>query len=128
MVKENWKAMGYGLAMIVVLMLSCSFVFALLLRFTSIDTGILNWMTLITALLILFIGGAVAAFRGQEKGWMYGLITGGAFLLFVILYQYLGLQKGMSIAQLPYFAGMMAAALIGGMLGVNLNPAARTKK
>ncbi|SEA94772.1 putative membrane protein, TIGR04086 family [Thalassobacillus cyri] len=129
MKKEVWKALGYGLAIILILMLTCSFILALLLRFTTIDTNIINLLTMILAMLILFTGGATAGHRGQEKGWMYGLLTGGAFLLFIILYQYLGLEQGLSLAQLPYLAGMVGSALIGGMLGVNIrsNPAARKK-
>ncbi|MBM7554644.1 TIGR04086 family membrane protein [Thalassobacillus pellis] len=118
--KDIWKALGYGLAIILILMLSSSFVLALLLRFTAIDANLLNWMSLILALLILFTGGATAGHRGQEKGWMYGLMTGGAFLVFIVLYQYLGLDKTVSLGQLPYLTGMVAAALIGGMLGVNI--------
>lgn len=129
MKKEVWKALGYGLAIILILMLTCSFILALLLRFTTIDTNIINLLTMILAMLILFTGGATAGHRGQEKGWMYGLLTGGAFLLFIILYQYLGLEQGLSLTQLPYLAGMVGSALIGGMLGVNIrsNPAASKK-
>ncbi|GGC92706.1 hypothetical protein GCM10007216_24320 [Thalassobacillus devorans] len=120
MKKEVWTALGYGLAIILILMLTSSFILALLLRFTTIDTNLINLFTMILAMLILFTGGATAGHRGQEKGWMYGLITGGAFLLFIILYQYLGLQKGVQLSQVPYLAGMVGSALIGGMLGVNI--------
>ncbi|MFG6118952.1 MULTISPECIES: TIGR04086 family membrane protein [Thalassobacillus] len=130
MKKEVWTALGYGLAIILILMLTSSFILALLLRFTTIDTNLINLFTMILAMLILFTGGATAGHRGQEKGWMYGLITGGAFLLFIILYQYLGLQQGVQLSQVPYLAGMVGSALIGGMLGVNIrsNRAAGNKK
>lgn len=120
MFQERMKALGYGWATILVMMLLGSLVLALFLRFTDMTAGTLQWITLVLGLLTLFIGGFVSGAKGKERGWMLGLITGLGFVLIVLLFQYLGYQKGMSTTQMMYQGGYTLAAMLGGVIGVNI--------
>lgn len=120
MFQERVKALGYGWATILVMMLICSLVLALFLRFTDMTSGTLQWLTLVLGIITLFVGGFVSGAKGKERGWMLGLITGVGFVLIVLLFQYLGYQKGMSTTQMIYQGGYTLAAVLGGVLGVNM--------
>ncbi len=121
MFQERLKALGYGWVTILVLMLICSLVLALFLRFTDMTASTLQWVTLVLGLLTLFIGGFVSGAKGKERGWMLGLFTGLGFVLIVLLFQYLGYQKGMSTTQMIYQGGYILAAILGGVIGVNMS-------
>ena len=120
MMQERMKALGYGWATILVMMLLSSLVLALFLRFTDMTSGTLQWVTLVLGVLTLFVGGFVSGAKGKERGWMLGLLTGLGFVAIVLLFQYLGYQKGMSTTQMMYQGGYTLAAVLGGVIGVNM--------
>lgn len=120
MSKQRLMAVSYGWGTILVLMLVSSLVLAFVLKYTDMTAGTLQWMTLVVGLIILFIGGFVSGAKGKEKGWMLGMLTGLGFLAFVLLFQYLGYQKGMSSTQMMYQGGYLLSSLFGGVMGVNL--------
>jgi putative membrane protein (TIGR04086 family) len=119
-VKKNVQAILYGWITVFSLLLFISFTLALLLRFTKMGEGMLDWTTLGAGILSLFIGGFIAGVKGEDKGWMLGGMTAIGFTLFVLLYQYLGYQVGFSGAQLLTHGGFLLASLVGGMIGVNI--------
>lgn len=118
--KKNVQAILYGWITVFALLLFISFTLALLLRFTEMGEGMLDWTTLGAGVLSLFIGGFIAGVKGEDKGWMLGGMTALGFSLFILLYQYLGYQVGFSGTQLLTHGGFLAAALVGGMIGVNI--------
>lgn len=110
----------YGWIIILGLTLIASFLLALLLKFSSFNEPTLSWVTLIIGLISLFIGGFVAGIKGKAKGWVVGVITGIGFTLFTFLVQYLGYQQGFSLQQMVHHTAYIGAALLGGVVGVNV--------
>ncbi|WP_343033700.1 TIGR04086 family membrane protein [Virgibacillus ihumii] len=110
----------YGWVVVLGLILLTSVILALLLRFTEMDGTALSWTTLITGLICLFAGGIVSGIKGKQKGWVIGGITGLGFTLFTFLIQYLGYEQAFSLQQSFYHLGYILAALLGGMIGVNM--------
>lgn len=90
MSKSRLTALLYGWIAVFGIMLLASLILSLLLRFTSLDSSALSWSTLIISLTALFAGGLTAGLKGKEKGWVLGGLTGLGFIIFVLLYQYLG--------------------------------------
>lgn len=119
---RNQQVVGllYGWIIILGLIFLASVSLALLLRFTSFNEPALSWVTLGLGLISLFIGGLVAGIKGKKKGWLIGGLTGAGFTLFTFLVQYLGYQHGFSLSQSLYHLGFICAALLGGMIGVNI--------
>ncbi|MGJ9457079.1 TIGR04086 family membrane protein [Oceanobacillus sp. CF4.6] len=113
-------ALLYGWIVVFGVILISSFVLALILNFTAFGESNLEWATLIIGLLALFIGGVTAGMKGKAKGWMIGGSIGLGFSLIIFLIQYLGYQQGFSIEQSLYHLAYLAAALLGGIIGVNL--------
>lgn len=118
--KHQFIALLYGWIIVLGLILLMSVILAFLLQFTKMNETTLSWLTLAVGLISLFIGGLIAGIKGKEKGWVIGAITGAGFTLFTFLVQYLGYQQGFSLEQSLHHTGFIVAALLGGMIGVNL--------
>lgn len=121
MAKSRFTALAYGWIAVLAIMLVASFILSLLLRFTSLGSSTLGWASIVISFLALFIGGLIAGLKGKENGWILGAGTGVGFIVFVLLYQYLGYNSGFSTSQLIHHGGFLLAALVGGMFGVNLS-------
>lgn len=118
--KQYITALMYGWIIVLGLILITSLLLALLLRFTTFNDPTLSWLTFAIGLIALFIGGFVAGMKGKAKGWIIGGITGAGFTLLIFLVQYLGYHQGFSLEQSLYHGGYILAALLGGMIGVNM--------
>ncbi|QPA30204.1 TIGR04086 family membrane protein [Thermaerobacillus caldiproteolyticus] len=114
------KAIVYGIVTIFLLAAIVSFFLSLMMKFTSIEESSLTWMIFTSSLLSMFIGGFVAGGKGKEKGWLMGGATGVLFTVIVLLFQFLGLEQSFSLKQWLYHLGFLAAAMLGGVLGVNI--------
>ncbi|WP_164668501.1 TIGR04086 family membrane protein [Virgibacillus doumboii] len=122
--KQQFIALMYGWIVVLGLILLSSIILAFLLRFTTMGESTLSWVTLAVGLICLFIGGIVAGIKGKQKGWIIGSATGLGFTLFTFLVQYLGYQQVFTMEQSLHHLGFIVAALIGGVLGVNMGSAA----
>ncbi|MGM8364689.1 TIGR04086 family membrane protein [Virgibacillus sp. W0181] len=120
MEKNHFTAMVYGWIVILGLILVSSVTLAFLLRFTSFNEPTISYVTLAIGLISLFTGGIVAGIKGKGKGWLIGGITGLGFTIFTFSVQYLGYQQAFTMEQSLHHAGYILAALLGGMIGVNL--------
>ncbi|TMN21060.1 TIGR04086 family membrane protein [Lentibacillus cibarius] len=118
--KQQFTALLYGWIAVLGLILVTSIVLSLLLQFTTMDQTVLSWVTLAAGLIILFIGGVIAGMKGKEKGWVIGAVTGLGFTLFTFLVQFLGYQQTFSAEQSLTHTGFILAALVGGVIGVNM--------
>ncbi|HEX6595138.1 MAG TPA: TIGR04086 family membrane protein [Bacillota bacterium] len=118
--QQPFLGLLYGWTIIFGLMLGASFLLALLLRFSSFNEPTLSWVTLIIGLITLFIGGVVSGAKSKAKGWIIGGLTGLGFTIFTFFVQYLGYQQPFSLEQTLHHIGFITAAIIGGMIGVNI--------
>ncbi|RYG74801.1 TIGR04086 family membrane protein [Lentibacillus lipolyticus] len=120
MQRQQFTALLYGWIAVLGLMLVTSIILAFLLQFTTMDQTVLSWVTLAAGLIILFIGGLIAGVKSKAKGWIIGTVTGIGFTLFTFLVQYLGYQQAFSTEQSLNHLGFILAALVGGIIGVNM--------
>lgn len=120
MKKLTVGVLGYGIGSIFILMMLFAVILAILLRFTVMDYQTLNQTALIAGISILAIGGMLAAYKGEQKGWLSGGATGLLFVISMILFQIIFENQWVTWPQLSYFGGLILAAWLGGMIGVNL--------
>lgn len=120
MKNKQLLALLYGWTISFGIIFIASIVLALLLRFTGFNEPTLSWVTLIIGLFSLFTGGLVAGMKGKAKGWIIGGMIGLGFTLLVFLIQYLGYKQAFSFGQSIHHLGYIGAAIIGGILGVNM--------
>jgi len=120
MVQRQFIALLYGWIFILIFILASSFILALLLQFTDVSQWMLSWIAFAVGLIGLFIGGLITGMKGKSKGWIIGGLTGFGFSAFIFLVKYLGYQNGFSMEQSLHHLGFIFAAVLGGMIGVNL--------
>ncbi len=113
-------SMIFGLITILVIILSVSFIISLLLRFTSLTESSFSWIIMGLTFVALLIGGFVSGGKSKQKGWLVGAGTGVLYSLVVFLVQFLGYNTTFTLEQYLFHAGFIVAALIGGILGVNI--------
>jgi putative membrane protein (TIGR04086 family) len=117
---KMFSAMLSGLIVVLGIILACSVVISLLLRFTSLSESSFTWIIIGLSFLALFFGGFISGKKGREKGWILGAGTGLLFTLIVFFVQYLGYQLQFDSEQYLYHLGYILISVIGGILGVNL--------
>lgn len=118
--QRQFIALLYGWIFILVFILVSSFILTLILQFTEIRQQTLSWVAFSVGLIGLFIGGMITGIKGKSKGWIIGGLTGLGFTVFIFLVQFLGYQNGFSLDQTLHHLGFILAAILGGMIGVNL--------
>ncbi|MFS0861697.1 TIGR04086 family membrane protein [Fredinandcohnia sp. 179-A 10B2 NHS] len=118
-------AMVYGVIAIFTIVIVSSLLLSLLLRFTSVQESSLTWVILGVSFIALFAGGFVSGGKGKERGWLIGGGTGVLYSIIVFLVQFLGYDATFSTEQLMYHVGFLAAAVIGGIFGVNMTTPSR---
>ncbi|MFZ3588297.1 TIGR04086 family membrane protein [Bacillus sp. DJP31] len=114
------SAILYGVLTISLIILTCSIVFSLLLRFTNLQESSLHWFIMALSFFALFAGGFISGGKGKEKGWLMGGVTAILFTSIVLLYQFLGQESAFSTQQTFYHLGYIATAMFGGVIGVNI--------
>ncbi|MBP1968777.1 putative membrane protein (TIGR04086 family) [Virgibacillus natechei] len=117
---NQFTALMYGWIVVFGLILIASLILAALLSFTTFDEPTITWVTLIIGIISLLLGGITAGVKGKSKGWVIGATVGLGFSFFIFLVQYLGYQQLFSLEQSIHHIGYIAAALFGGVIGVNV--------
>jgi putative membrane protein (TIGR04086 family) len=120
-IKHMASSMGRGLLAVLLMIMVCSLVLSLLLRFTGLTEASLKWVTIGLSFLSLFIGGLISGKKGQNKGWLLGGGTSIMFSFLVFLIQYLGYQSTFNSSQYMYHGIFLLLSVIGGIMGVNLS-------
>jgi putative membrane protein (TIGR04086 family) len=119
--KKMGSAILYGTGTILVIAIAASLIFALLLRFTSLEENSISLAVTIISFLGLFIGGFMSGGKGKEKGLVLGGLTGFIFSMGVFLFQYLGFDSLFSMKQVIYHGCFIITCMMGGILGVNIS-------
>lgn len=114
-------AVLYGVIAIFVFATISSFIFAFLLRFTSVSETSLQYIITTVSFISLFVGGFITGGNGKQKGWLIGAATGFIYSAIIFLFQYLGHDNLFSTEQVIYQVCYIITAMMGGILGVNMS-------
>ena len=110
----------YGILMILILVIAASLVSSVLLRFTALQEGNFTWILLGFSFLAVFIGGFISGGRSGQRGWLAGATTAALYTTLIFVVQFLGFNQGFNTEQWLIHSGYLLAAVLGGMLGVNV--------
>jgi putative membrane protein (TIGR04086 family) len=124
--KNLASAILFGTLTIFILLIFCSFLFSILLRFTSLQESSIQWLVTAISFIAIFAGGFISGGRGKEKGWLLGGLTGFIYSLIIFLFQFLGLNSLFDFEQIIYHICYILIAMMGGILGVNLGGSSRS--
>lgn len=101
------------------IILFCSLLAALGLRYTSLASDHLTMISYMVNAGALFAGGLASGRRSGQKGWMIGGTQGLAYALFVWMLSFLAFDATPVINPLAFVAFAFAISALGGMIGVN---------
>ncbi|MBB6445904.1 TIGR04086 family membrane protein [Bacillus benzoevorans] len=124
--KNLASAILFGTLTIFIFLISCSIIFSILLRFTSLQESSIQWLVTAISFIAIFTGGFISGGRGKEKGWLLGGMTGFIYSLIIFLFQFLGLNSLFDFEQIIYHICYILIAMMGGILGVNLGGSSRS--
>lgn len=113
-------AIIYGVTSIFILAIVASFIFSILLRFTTLTESSLSLVMMIVSFFSLFIGGFISGGKGKKQGIVLGGGTGILYLAIILLFQYLGHDSLLTAKQWIYYVCFLITATMGGILGVNM--------
>ncbi|SDH57118.1 putative membrane protein, TIGR04086 family [Alteribacillus persepolensis] len=113
------QAIGAGMAVIICLLIACAFIFSVLFRFTTVSEDTMQWLLYILAIISFGIGGIIAGIKSKEKGLITGVITAGAVICLIVLFQYLGYDSSITSSQVILFASFLISSAVGAAIGVN---------
>ncbi|PSL45119.1 putative membrane protein (TIGR04086 family) [Salsuginibacillus halophilus] len=114
------KASLYGSGIIFAFMILTSAFLAFMYRFTAVEEQAAGWLLLLLGCGCFAAGGAAAGLFAKRRGLITGGMAAGSLVLLFILFQYLGFDGVMSIAQTGQYALYLGSAALGGAVGVNL--------
>lgn len=123
--KKMGSSILYGIITIFIVFIICSFIFSILLKFTTVQESSIQFIVTAISFITLFVGGFVSGGKGKQKGWLLGGLTGLVFSLIIFLFQFLGYDRLFNVEQLIYHTCYILTAMMGGILGVNMTNKSR---
>lgn len=123
--KKMGSSILYGIITIFIVFIICSFIFSILLKFTTVQESSIQFIVTAISFITLFVGGFVSGGKGKQKGWLLGGLTGLVFSLIIFLFQFLGYDRLFNVEQLIYHTCYIITAMMGGILGVNMTNKSR---
>ncbi|WP_096440372.1 TIGR04086 family membrane protein [Alteribacter populi] len=118
--RQLFSSALYGILAILILVLAASFGVSTTLRFSSMDESSVAWFLILFSFIAMFIGGFISGGKAKRKGWLAGAVTAILYTLIIFLVQFLGYNQMFDLQQVMMHAGFTGAAVLGGILGVNL--------
>ena len=104
---------------ILVPVLILNFILSLLYYFNLIGSGIINYLKLFVVTISMLIGGVYIGRRTSKNGWLEGLKVGAEVIVLFFIVSYLAFDKGINIKTIIYYFILIAASILGSMIGIN---------
>ena len=104
---------------ILVPVLVLNFILSLLYYFNLIGSGIINYLKLFAVTISMLIGGIYIGRRTSKNGWLEGLKVGAEVIVLFFIVSYLAFDKGINIKTIIYYFILIAASILGSMIGIN---------
>ncbi|MBA4495750.1 TIGR04086 family membrane protein [Paenactinomyces guangxiensis] len=101
------------------IILICSFIAALLMRYTTFDSSQLTTAAYGINALALFVGGFISGRKAGQRGWYYGGLQGIIYAAILLIIGFLAFDSGMVINPVLFMACAFGISAIGGVIGVN---------
>lgn len=76
-------------------------------------------LEIVSPILTLFIGGFLIGRVSKQKGWLEGLKLALIFIIFIILFNYLGLRNHLELKNLIYYLILTITCIFGSMIGIS---------
>jgi len=96
-----------------------SFIAAVFLRYSSLESADIPFISYILNGLALFAGGFVTGKKSGKKGWYYGGVQGIIYAFILLLIGFLAFDSLTTVHPFMFSACSVGISSIGGIIGVN---------
>lgn len=111
---------GSGVALGITLLLL--FIFAVLLTYTNIAESVIKPVIIIVTAISILIGSSLSTLKIKKNGLLNGAIVGFIYIFSLyIISSITGSGFNLNIISIVMIAASVAAGMVGGIIGVNLN-------
>ncbi|MGL4820451.1 MAG: TIGR04086 family membrane protein [Bacilli bacterium] len=117
--KSFFIGIGYGVLTIFGLILTVSFILALVFNSTDMQESTIALMSVVCAFIAVFVGGIFAGANAHKNGLLVGICTSAIFTLIVLLVKWLGFEGSLSNVQWLYHLAFLFVCTLGSIIGVN---------
>lgn len=113
------RKIGYGMAFTLGSFLILTLVLTLFSYINWFQGKMVHFVMIIIPIISLLLGGFVVGKMSEKDGWLEGLKFSGIFLVFLILFNYLGLRVTPEVQSIIFYLIMIVSTVLGSMVGIN---------
>lgn len=115
------KKLGIAFLYVFSILMISTFIISLFNYIGIIGGKFLTIMKILIPIISLLIGGFIIGKKSKSNGWLEGLKFSGIFVVFLILFNYLGLRNGLELKNIIYYLILIGTSIFGSMLGISKN-------
>lgn len=115
------KKIGTAFIYIFSILIVSTFIISLFNYIGLVNGKFLTILKILIPIISLFVGGFIIGRESKSKGWLEGIKLGGIFILFLVLFNYLGLKNVPELKNIIYYLIILGSSVIGSMLGISKN-------
>lgn len=115
------KKVGVSLLYIIGIIVTLTMIMTILNYFNIISGTLLIISKILICVISLFIGGFIIGKKSSKKGWLEGFKLSIIFLLFLLLFNYLGLGSFPKLKNIIYYLIIIVSCTFGSIIGINKN-------
>lgn len=113
------KKLGFAFVYILATMFVLTFVVTLLSYANVMSDKTTSIFKIAIPIISLFIGGFYMGKRSRKAGYLEGLKIGAIFSLFLIIFNFLGLDNSFKAKYFLFYLILIATSVLGSMIGIN---------
>jgi len=113
------KKLGFSFMYIISSILVITFVITLFNYFNIISDKIISIFNILIPIISLFIGGFYMGKHSNKKGYIEGLKLGLIFSLFLLIFNFLGLNNSFKLKYLLFYLIIIISSIFGSMIGIS---------
>lgn len=113
------KNISFSILYIILTMLVLTFIITILSYFNIINDKFVSILKIIIPIVSLFIGGFFIGKNSDKKGWLEGLKLSLIFLILLLIFEYLALNKSFELKNILYYLIISISSIFGSMIGIN---------
>lgn len=117
----DFKYLGKGLILCLILTVIALILLALILKFTSLSESKLPMFNNLIVIICVAIGAVYASGKTKENGWLMGALIGLIYYLFILILNLVFIKDAnFSLLTIPKLLMSMFSGIIGGIIGINI--------
>ncbi len=112
-------SLSFGVILISIILLT--FITSIFYYFKWISSSTLSILKIMIPVISLIAGGFTIGKKSSQKGWLEGLKLSIIFLLFLILFNLLGLSHSIEFKNILYYLIIIISSILGSIIGINFS-------